>query len=137
MASEEQPSLRAAVAAEVRAASAQLPERERAALELRERRGLSYAQIADAMGIDAAAVASLLAHARLLLREQRRGSSPANGGCREQERALRALARRHDGEPLGDEEGEWLLAHLGECADCSAAHAAMLEASFCYRGPSG
>jgi hypothetical protein len=133
MVSDEHSELAAAVAAEVRAAAEKLPEPQREALTLREERALSYAEIASTMGIDADAVASLLARARLGLREQRRGASGADAGCGERERALRALARRQDGEELGEAEGEWLLGHLGHCASCSAAHAAMLEASYCYR----
>jgi Sigma-70, region 4 len=122
-----------AVAAEVREAVSQLPEREREALELREERGLTYAQMAGEMGTEDAAVARLLANARLGLREQRRGGSLAESGCDDRARALEALARRQDSEELSEEESEWLLGHLGVCDSCSAAHAAMLEASYCYR----
>src|SRR5581483_8159353 len=65
--------LAGAVAAELAAATATLPERQREALALRELAGLSYPQIGTVMGIGASAVAPLLARARLGLREARRG----------------------------------------------------------------
>jgi hypothetical protein len=93
---------------------------------------MSYAQIATAIGVAPAEVAPLLASARLSLRERRRGGSIGDD-CPDRHRALRVLARRQDGEPLSDDDDDWLLAHMGECPQCSAAHAAMLEASLCYR----
>src|SRR5947209_8429582 len=60
------------VAAEMAYANARLPERQREALALRELLRLSYADIAIVMGIEAAAVAPLLARARLRLRAERR-----------------------------------------------------------------
>jgi hypothetical protein len=125
--------LSAAVAAELEAATAKLPERHREALALRELLRLSHDQVARVMAIDAAAVAPLLARARLRLRDERRASAPAPSRCDERDRALRSLARRQDSEPLTGDDDEWLLGHLGSCAECDQAHAAMLEASFCYR----
>jgi hypothetical protein len=125
--------LAGAVDAEVRHAVAQLPERQREALALREVLRLSHEQIATVMGIDGAAVAPLLARARLRLRELRRDSPAAPAACDQRDRALRALARRQDSEPLTGEDDEWLFAHLGSCPDCDQAHAAMIEASVCYR----
>jgi hypothetical protein len=125
--------LAAAVDAEMEAATARLPERHREALALRESLRLSHDQVARAMGIDAAAVAPLLARARLALREQRRGSPVGSGACADRDRALRSLARRQDSEPLTGDDDEWLFAHLGTCEECDRAHAAMLEASVCYR----
>ncbi len=125
-------SLSAAIAAELAAATARLPERHREALALRELLRLSHDQIAQVMGIDAAAVAPLLARARLRLRRERRGTS-AELGCSDAERALRVLARRQDSEPLSGEDDDWLVRHLLACGSCNEAHAAMIEASVCYR----
>jgi hypothetical protein len=38
---------------------------------------------------------------------------------------------------LSADDDEWLFAHLGKCAACDQAHAAMIEASVCYRAASG
>jgi DNA-binding CsgD family transcriptional regulator len=127
-------SLAAAVARELAAATASLPERQREVLALREMLRLSYEQIGTVMEIDPAAVAPLLARARLRLRAERRGGEPDAGPpCPDRDRALRLLANRQDSEPLSGEDDEWLLAHLAECPSCDMAHAAMLEASVCYR----
>ena len=123
----------AAVAAEVGLATSRLPERHREALALRESLRLSHDQIAAVMAVDTAAVAPLLARARLRLREERRQAPVALAGCEDRDRALRALARRQDSEPLTGDDDEWLFAHLGGCVECDQAHAAMLEASVCYR----
>jgi hypothetical protein len=125
--------LAGAVDAEVRDAVARLPERQREALALREVLHLSHEQIATVMGIDGAAVAPLLARARLRLRELRRDAPAAPAACDQRDRALRALARRQDSEPLTGDDDEWLFAHLGSCPECDQAHAAMIEASVCYR----
>jgi hypothetical protein len=126
--------LAATVARELAAATASLPERQREALALREMLRLSYEQIGAVMEIDAAAAAPLLARARLRLRAERRGGETEAGPpCTDRDRALRLLASRQDSEPLSGEDDEWLLAHLAGCASCDMAHAAMLEASVCYR----
>jgi hypothetical protein len=129
-------SLSASVATELEIATAKLPERHREALALRELLRLSHDQVARVMGVDAAAVAPLLARARLRLRDERRGTyafPPGPSRCEDRDRALRSLARRQDSEPLTGDDDEWLLRHLGSCEECDQAHAAMLEASFCYR----
>jgi hypothetical protein len=127
-------SLGAAVARELVAACAQLAERHRETVALRELLDLSYEQIAAVIRVEPAAVGPLLARARLRLRTALRGPIPASEqGCEVRDRALRALARRQDGEPVSDEDEDWLLAHLGACEPCERAHAAMLEASACYR----
>ncbi|MGI8412437.1 MAG: sigma factor-like helix-turn-helix DNA-binding protein [Solirubrobacteraceae bacterium] len=128
-----------AVSLELAQANARLPERQREALALRELLRLSYDQISKVIGIEGAALAPLLARARLRLRAQRRGVAlPGGSDCGERDRALRVLARRQDSEPLSGEDDLWLLEHLGVCAQCSQAHAAMLEASACYRAwPAG
>ncbi len=127
-------SLAAAVTAELASATATLPERQREGLVLRELLRLSYDQISQVMDIEPAAVAPLLARARLRLRVQRRGTAlPASPECVEGERALRLLACRQDSEPLSGTDDEWLHSHLSTCAACEVKHAAMLEASVCYR----
>ena len=121
------------VARELEAATARLPHNQREALALRELLGLSHEQIAGAMGVETTAVAPLLAAARLQLRTQVRGPVDQAAACAERDRAVRMMAQRHDSEPLSDAEDSWLLEHLGECVACKEAHAAMLEASVCYR----
>jgi len=53
-----------AISAEVQAAFAELPERQREALFLREWHGCSYAEIAEALGTSESAVETLLFRAR-------------------------------------------------------------------------
>lgn len=128
--------LGSAVAAELATATRALPDRQREVIALRELLRLSYAQIGLAMGVDATAVAALVARARLGLRAELRGNAAtdlAGSTCEERERALRVLARRQDSEALDADEDGWVLDHLGACAECARAHAAMLEASVCYR----
>jgi hypothetical protein len=101
-------------------------------MALRELLRLSYSQTARVMAIDPASVASLLARARLLLRAELRGGElPAV--CEHRERALRILARRQDSEAIGKADDSWMRTHLAECSECVQDHAAMLEASACYR----
>ncbi len=75
----------------------------------------------------------LLAEARLDLRTQLRGAGAPQPDCDERERALRTIARRQDGEEVAAADDDWLIEHLGHCRGCRQAHAAMLEASACYR----
>jgi DNA-directed RNA polymerase specialized sigma24 family protein len=126
--------LAAAVAGELASATAALPERQREGLALRELLRLSYEEISQVMDIERTAVAPLLARARLRLRVERRGRElPKAADCGEGERALRLLACRQDSERLSGEDDEWLLAHISSCPACEIRHAAMLEASVCYR----
>lgn len=123
-----------AVTRELTAANARLPERHREALVLRELLALSHDQIAAVTGVEATAVAPLLARARLCLRTELRGAMPApQTPCAERDRSLRLLARRQDGESISDADEAWLLNHMGECPECERLHAAMLEAMVCYR----
>ncbi len=127
--------LRVAVARELESATAALPQLQREALALRELLQLPYAEMAGVMGVAQEAVGSLLAQARLRLRDERRGPIDAGlASCPEPERALGLLASRQDGEPLAESDEEWLHAHLMDCPACETAHGAMLEASLCYRG---
>lgn len=124
--------LQRSVARELAAANRRLGVRERELLALAELLGADHGEIAQALGIEPAAVAVALARARLALRAQRRGTN-ADDLCAEQERALTLLTRRQDHMALGDEDETWLIEHLRSCVACERAHAAMLEASACYR----
>jgi hypothetical protein len=122
-----------AVAGELAAATARLPQRQREALALRERFRLSHEEVAAAVGIEPTAVTALLARARLRLRSELRGAPPPAVECAERDRALRTIALRQDSEEVPQADDDWLFDHLGHCAGCAQAHAAMLEASACYR----
>jgi sigma-70-like protein len=126
-------SLAANVARELHSALGELPERQREVLALRELLRLSHRQIANVMRIDPAAVAPLIARSRLRLRAERRGLAAERPTCPQRERALRVLVCRQDSEPLNADDDSWVVAHIAGCAECGRAHAAMLEASFCYR----
>jgi hypothetical protein len=123
-----------AVARELASATAAMPQRQREALALRELLQLSYHEISGVMRIEATALPPLLARARLRLRRELRGGPDVAPACPERDRSLRALAMRQDGELSDEHEDAWLLEHLGTCESCTRAHAAMLEASVCYRG---
>jgi hypothetical protein len=131
---EAEPGLVGAVAGELARATARLPQRQREALALRERLGLGYEDIGRLIGVEPAAVAPLLARARLRLRSELRGTAPPGGDCPERDRALRTIALRRDHEEVPEADEEWLLEHLGHCTGCAQAHSAILEASACYRG---
>jgi hypothetical protein len=122
-----------AVARELAVATAALPQRQREALALRELLGLSHHDIARVLRVEVSAVPPLLARGRLRLRRELRGGPDATPDCAERERSVRALAMRQDGELSDRAEDNWLLEHLGSCDRCTQAHAAMLEASVCYR----
>ncbi len=122
-----------AIARELEAAAGQLPLAEREALALRELLRLDHGEVADAIGVGPDAVAMLLAQARLDLRAQLRGAGVPQPDCAEHDRALRTIARRQDGEEVAAADDDWLIEHLGHCRGCRQAHAAMLEASACYR----
>jgi hypothetical protein len=125
--------LRDAIARELATAAGGLPLAEREALALRELVGLGYDEVAAATGVAADEVPVLLARARLDLRTQLRGPGAPQPECDERDRALRTIARRQDGEGVSAADDDWLIEHLGHCRGCRQAHAAMLEASACYR----
>jgi Sigma-70, region 4 len=125
--------LQGAIARELAAAVGGLPLAEREALALRELLGLDYDALGAATGVPPAAVPVLLAQARLDLRTRLRGASAPQPECDERERALTTIARRQDGEEVPAADDDWLIDHLGHCRGCRQAHAAMLEASACYR----
>jgi hypothetical protein len=125
--------LRDAIAGELASAAGGLPLAEREALTLRELLGLGYDELAAAIDVAPDAVPVLLAQARLDLRTELRGPGAPQPECDERERALRTIARRQDGEEVVAADDDWLIEHLGHCRGCRQAHAAMLEASACYR----
>ena len=109
---------------EVREAVARLPERQREALELRERKGLSYERIAERLGTGAGSVAQLLERARINLYDELRGTALASiaAPSAECERALPLIAARQDAElDAGSEDAAWLDAHLSGCERCALA----------------
>jgi hypothetical protein len=122
------------VAREVADAATQLSVDQQEAIALRDLVGLSHQQIAQALQISPYAAGMLVARARLALRARRRGvDEEPDDSCGERERALTMMVRRQDREPLASEDEDWVLEHLGSCESCSRVHAAMLEASVCYR----
>jgi hypothetical protein len=122
-----------AIARELAAATGRLALAEREALALRELLRLSHDDLADAAGVAPGEAALLLAEARLNLRTALRGPSAPQPACDERERALRTMAMRQDKEAVPAAEDDWLITHLGHCRGCRQSHAAMLEASACYR----
>jgi hypothetical protein len=125
--------LAAAVARELRAASAPLTGGQREALALRELLGLPYDELAEVMSVAPDAVPGLLADARLALRAQLRDAPRSRAQCPEHDRALRTIALRQDRQPVPTADDDWLVEHLGHCRECGRAHSAMLEAGACYR----
>jgi hypothetical protein len=122
-----------AVARELAAATARLPESQSEALALRELIGLPYDELARVMSVDPEAVPVVLARARIGLRAELRNSPEPAPDCSEHERALRTIALRQDGQPVPEADDDWLIEHLGHCRGCGRSHAAMLEATACYR----
>jgi len=122
-----------AIARELATATSALPPAEREVLALRELLGLGYDELAATADVAPDEVALLLARARLNLRTQLRGPGAPQPACDERERALRTIARRQDREDVAAADDDWLIEHLGHCRGCRQAHAAMLEASACYR----
>ena len=122
---------------EVRQASLRLPERQRAALELREGKGLSYEQIAAELGTSAGSVAQLLERARINLYDELRGTALASVAAPspECERALPLIAARQDRE-LAPSSGDaaWLDGHLAGCERCRLGEEQMRDAAALYRG---
>jgi hypothetical protein len=126
-----------ALAARVAAVAGELPDRERAALALREREGARYEDIAGALGVEPAEVPGLLVAARLeVSRRVRHAPLPplASADCMEA-RAL--LAMRQDGELDDPERVAWLRSHVDGCASCQGARRALVEASLACRAWDG
>jgi hypothetical protein len=122
-----------AVARELGAATARLPQRQQEALALRELLGLSHELLAAVLGIEPAAATALLARSRTRLHTELRGVKLEAYSCPERDRMARTATLRQDGQPVSTADEDWLLDHLGHCHGCRRLHATMLEASVCYR----
>lgn len=119
----------------IQAANARLPARQREVLALRELEGMSYADIADLLEMNANSVAQLISRARIGLRNELRGEAAnaitATGpDC---ERALPLLSRRQDGKLDEGAERDWLDSHLASCRNCPLVAEAIAEAGRSYR----
>jgi hypothetical protein len=120
---------------EVREASGRLPERQREALELRDGGERSYEGIAASLEMSPSAVAQLIAHARINLYDELRGTALASvAPSPDCERALPLIAMREDGQlaPSFD-DADWLDSHLAACERCALAVEQMREAALAYR----
>jgi DNA-directed RNA polymerase specialized sigma24 family protein len=113
---------------EVRAANRRLAPRQRMTLALRDLEGRPDDEIASALGADEAAVAALVARARLRLRSELRLPA-AFAAC---DARLPELSAYSDG-TLPAERRDDLEAHIEGCADCRAALFALREAKLRYR----
>lgn len=122
---------------EVREAIARLPERQRVALELRERKGLAYEQIAASLGTGSGPVAQLLERARINLYDELRGTPLASVAApsADCERAMPLIAARQDGELApSSEDAAWLDGHLAGCERCRLGEEQMRDAAAFYGG---
>jgi RNA polymerase sigma factor (sigma-70 family) len=104
----------APTATEIREAMRQLSFNQRTVLVLREIEGLSYEEIAQAMGISLSAVETLLFRARRALREQLEAAEN-DLGCHAVERLI---SLQLDGKLSRQDKG-LLRAHLRTCAECA------------------
>ena len=120
---------------QVRQANDQLPPRHREVLALREVAGRSYEDIGQIMGISENAAAQLIWRARGKLREAMTAGAVASvvAATDDCETAQLLLNRLHDGEPITEEEQEWLDEHLEECGSCRAARGMLFEVGASYR----
>jgi RNA polymerase sigma factor (sigma-70 family) len=120
---------------QVQEANAQLPPRHREVLALREVAGRSYEEIGQIMGISENAAAQLIWRARAKLKEALTAGAVASvvAATDDCETAQLLLNRLHDGEPITDEEQEWLDEHLEECERCRAARGMIFEMGASYR----
>jgi len=120
---------------QVRLANDQLPPRHREVLALREVAGRSYEDIGRIMGISENAAAQLIWRARGKLREAMTAGAVASvvAATDDCETAQLLLNRLHDGEPITEEEQEWLDEHLDECGSCRAARGMIFEVATSYR----
>ena len=113
------------VSAEVEAARAALPERQRAALWLAAVEGLSYAEVAAALDTSEKAVKALVHRARAALAEAlaahrwRCGRRGARGGAMSCAEFAADLSARIDGE-LPAARAAAVEAHVAACAACRA-----------------
>ena len=120
---------------EIREASMRLPARQREALALREREGLSYDEIAAIMEVNRGTVAQLIFRGRINLLDELRGTALASAAAPspECERALPLIAMRDDGQlEAASPDAAWLDAHLTGCERCKLGVEVMREAGAAY-----
>jgi RNA polymerase sigma factor (sigma-70 family) len=120
---------------QVRLANAQLAPRHREVLALREVAGRSYEEIGQIMGISENAAAQLIWRARAKMEGALTAGAVASvvAASEDCETAQLLINRLHDGEPITDEEQEWLDEHLEECGSCRAARGMVAEVGASYR----
>ena len=120
---------------QVRKANEQLAPRHREVLALREVCGRSYDEIGQIMGVSENAAAQLIFRARGKLREAMTAGAVASvvAATDDCETAQLLLNRLHDGEPITEEEQDWLDEHLDECGSCRAARGMVAEMGTSYR----
>ena len=112
-----------------------LPARQREALTLREREGLSYDEIAAVMEVNRGTVAQLISRGRINLVDELRGTALASiaAPSSECERALPLIAMRDDGQLEADSrDATWLDDHLAGCERCRLGVEVMREAGAAY-----
>ena len=114
-------------------AAARLRPPQRGALALASLEGLSHAEIAVVLEIEAAAVPALLARARLRLYDELHGSAVAAAAVRSPdcEDVLPVLAAAADGELVGA-DATWADPHVTRCAACPRTIRAMAVAAATY-----
>jgi RNA polymerase sigma factor (sigma-70 family) len=124
-----------ALQAQVQAAHARLPERQREVLVLREVEELSYDDIGEIMGMNRNAVAQLISRARIKLRGELRGDALASVAVSsvDCERALPLIAMSQDRQLRDEADAAWLEEHVAGCATCQVGIEAMQEAGIAYR----
>jgi hypothetical protein len=120
-----------------RVAAAHLGDAEREALELHDGAGAGYAEVADRLGIEPREVASVLADARLRVREAVRGAPLPPVESPDCARARPLLAARQDGEPVSGDERDFLRAHVAACAACRTTRVALREGTLALRAAFG
>jgi len=120
---------------QIRQANGKLAPRHREVLALREVCGLSYEEIGQIMGISENAAAQLIWRARAKLKEALTAGAVASvvAATEDCELAQLLLNRLEDGEPITDDEQEWLDEHLDECGSCRAARGLVVEMGASYR----
>lgn len=120
---------------QVQAANAQLPERQREVLALREVEELSYDEIAEIMQMNRNSVAQLISRARINLRDVLVGDALASIATSSKacEKALPLIAMKQDGQLKDGKDADWLEGHVADCETCKVAVEAMSEAGLSYR----
>src|SRR4051794_32051893 len=124
-----------ALQTQVQAANAQLPERQREVLALREVEELSYNEIAEIMEMNRNSVAQLISRARINLRDVLVGDALASIATTSKacEKALPLIAMKQDGQLKDGKDADWLETHIADCETCKVAVEAMSEAGLSYR----